>query len=877
MSFSSGQRLGPYEILSALGEGGMGEVFRARDTKLNRDVAIKVLLPAVANDPDRLARFSREAQVLASLNHSNIASIYGIEESGAVTALVMELVEGEDLSQRISRGAIPIDEALPIARQIAEALEAAHDHGIIHRDLKPANIKVRSDGTVKVLDFGLAKTAGPGTRDPGSEHLANSPTLSVHATEAGLILGTAAYMSPEQSAGKAVDRRTDLWAFGVVLMEMLTARQVFKGDTLSHVLAAVLKDEPDWSALPADTPASIHRLLRRCLEKDRKRRLPDAADVRLEIDEAPEPARVSAPRPRASLSFIGPLLAGGLLFAAALWMVGRNPSASSANAVRFAIHDTDQVVISREPRHVAISPDGRLLAFIGFGEGGPRIWIRGLDVLEARPLPGTEGAVSLCWSPDGQSLAFSAAGQVKTTAITGGAPQVVASPRMNILTGFAWGLGGTIFHTGLRGGWTINIKGGAPVNVMPVVSNESYDSAAFLPDGRHFLIAVNSPDRARAGTFAVGVDGGDRTRILDFPTTARYALGHLMFVRDGVLYAQPFDLTRRQLAGTPVPLAESVASAFSASDTGAIAYLPLIASQQAASTQLTWVDRTGRVMGRIEQAGGAASPALSRDGRRLAMNLRTSIWVFELERAVLSRVTTGTTSDFSPSWLPDNQRLVFHRTLFRNGQDAILSAVVGSAAKETVVYELGPDAGLHAHATDVSADGRYLAYETDDRQVVWVRALAGDPGATRHGLPTSAQTQGVFSPDGRWLSYTSDSSGRFEVYVDGVPEPGTRVQVSTNGGNSARWSRDGKELFYLAPDDTLMTVPVLSTQPLEFGQPVPLFKFASAGRGLPAGKPPYDVAPDGQRFIVNAVVRQSDPSQHVLLNWPALLAAKTTP
>jgi Tol biopolymer transport system component len=879
MSLAPGRRLVSYEIISALGAGGMGEVYRARDTKLNRDVAIKVLLPAVANDPDRLARFSREAQVLASLNHPNIAHIHGLEESNGVTALVMELVEGDDLSQRIARGAIPIDEALPIARQIAEALEAAHECGIIHRDLKPANIKVRPDGTVKVLDFGLAKAVGQGSGigDQGSVNAANSPTLSIHATEAGIILGTAAYMSPEQAAGKSVDKRSDLWAFGVVLLEMLTGRQVFKGETVSHVMAAVLKDEPDWSSLPINTPAAVRRLLRRCLEKDRKHRLPDAADIRLEIDEAPEPARASARRPHPRLLVFGSILAGGLLVGAAFWLVGRNPSSSAAGAVRFAVHDTDQVVISRGPREVAISPDGRLLAFIGFGEGGPRIWIRALDAIEARPLPGTEGAVSLCWSPDSQSVAFSAAGQIKTTPVAGGSPQVVAAPRMNILTGFAWGRGDTIIHTGLRGGWVINIKGGPPVNIMPMVSNESYDSAAFLPDGRHFLIAIHSPDSAKAGTFSVGIDGGERTRILEFPTTARYALGHLMFVRDGVLYAQPFDLTKRQLEGTPVPLAESVAAAFSASDTGAIAYLPLIASQQAASTQLSWMDRTGRVLGRIEQAGGAANPALSRDGRRLAMNLRTNLWVFELERAVLSRVTSGTTSDFSPSWLPDNQRLVFHRTLFRNGQDAILSTVVGSAAKETVVYELGPDAGIHAHPTDVSADGRYLAYETDDRQVTWVRALAGDPAPTRHGPATSAQTQGVFSPDGRWLSYTSDSSGRFEVYVDAVPEPGTRIQVSANGGNSARWSRDGRELFYLTPDDTLMAVPIRSTQPLEFGQPAALFRFASAGRGLPAGKPPYDVAADGQRFIVNAVVRQNDPSQHVLLNWPALTAARSTP
>ncbi len=854
----------------------MGEVYRARDTKLNRDVAIKVLLPAVANDPDRLARFSREAQVLASLNHPNIAHIYGIEDA----AIVMELVEGGDLAQRIGRGPIPLDEALPIARQIAEALEAAHEQGIIHRDLKPANIKVRPDGTVKVLDFGLAKAieTGAGLRAPGSDAM-NSPTLSIHATEAGLILGTAAYMSPEQAAGKAVDKRSDLWAFGAVLMEMLTGRQVFNGETVSHVIAAVLKDEPDWSALQTNTPLSIRRLLRRCLEKDRKRRLPDAADVRLEIDEAPESISVSTTRPPAPLMIAASLLVVALIAGAAAWFVASSSTPQSpAGVVRFGIQDTDQVIISRAPRDMAISPDGRQLAFIGFGVGAPQIWIRALDTLAARALPGTEDAVALCWSPDGQSLAFSALAQIKTITLSGGAPQTIATPKMSTFSGFAWGADGTLVYAGLRGVSKVSATGGSPVNLIPAITDETFDSIAFLPDGRHFLIAARSSDPGRAGTFAIALDGGGRTRILEFPTQARYAMGRLMFVRDRVLYAQPFDVMKRQLEGKAVPLAESVDPAFSASDSGAAAYVPLVAAEQTTSTQLSWVDRAGRVISRIDQAGGAAGPALSPNGRRLAMSLRGDIWILELDRAVLSRATNGPTSDFSPSWLPDGQRVIFHRTLVSKAQDAILSALVGSTAAETVVFEPTDDIGVHAHPTDVSSDGRYLAYETGDGRnsvgltsVVSVRALAGDPQATTHGPATSEQSQGAFSPDGRWLSYSSDLSGRFEVYVDGVPEPGTRIQVSANGGHSARWSRGGKELFYLATEGTLMAVPVRSLQPLEFGQPVKLFQFASPGRGRAGGKAPYDVTADGQRFVINAVVRQNEPSILVLLNWPALL------
>ena len=883
MSLVAGTRFGPYEILSALGAGGMGEVYRARDTKLNRDVAIKVLLPAVASDPDRLARFSREAQVLASLNHPNIAHIYGVEEANGVTALVMELVEGEDLSVRIRRGAIQIDEALPIARQIAEALEAAHDHGIIHRDLKPANVKVRPDGTVKVLDFGLAKQ-GSGIGDQGSGGAANSPTLSIHVTEAGIILGTVAYMSPEQAAGKTVDKRSDLWAFGAVLFEMLTGRQAFHGETVSHVIAAVLKDEPDWNALPSDTPTSIRRLLRRSLQKDKKQRLPDAADARLEIDEARGPDSVSTTPSRLPVAIAASLLAVGLIGGAAAWFTARNTApASSAGVVRFSIQDTEQVVISRASDDMAISPDGRRLAFIGFGVGAPQIWVRAIDTLEARALPGTEDAVALAWSPDSQSLAFAAFAEIKTITLTGEPPRLVAPPLMNTFSGFAWGAGGTIAYSGLRGVYTVSATGGTPVMLIPAVTDEAYDVMAFLPDGRHVLIAARSSDPAKAGTFAIDLDGGARTRILDAPTAARYAMGHLMFVRDRILYAQPFDLTRRQLQGKPAPLAESVGSAFSASDNGAIAYVPFAASAQAASTQLSWIDRTGRVIERIGQTGGASAPALSPDGRRVAMSLRTDIWVLELERAVLSRVTNGATSDFSPSWLPDGQHLVFHRNLFRNAQDAIMSAVVGVAAKEAVVFEAPDDTGVHAHPTDVSADGRYLAYETGDGRrtgsltmVVSVRALAGDPHVTVHGPATSEQAQGAFSPDGRWLSYSSDLSGRFEVYVDGVPEPGTRIQVSSNGGHSARWSRDGKELFYLATEGTLMAVPVRSMHPLEFGPPVKLFQFASPGRGRAAGKAPYDVTTDRQRFIIDTVVRQSDPSLQVLLNWPALISEKVT-
>ena len=851
----------------------MGEVYRARDTKLNRDVAIKVLLPEVANDADRLARFRREAQVLASLNHPNIAHIHGLEETNGVTALVLEFVDGEDLTQRIARGPIPVDEALPIARQIAEALEAAHDHGIIHRDLKPANVKVRPDGTVKVLDFGLAKAMDRWEGDGFSRRQADSPTLSIHATEAGIILGTAAYMSPEQAAGTSVDRRSDLWALGVVLFEMLTGRQVFKGETVSHVIAAVLKDEPDWATLPPTTPPSIHRLLQRCLEKDRKRRFADAADARLEIDEALNPSNApnrsnTRARPWAiPASFV----VGGLVVGAAVWALMRSAGVvAPVDVVRFSIHDTDQLIVSRGEHEMALSPDGRMLAFVGFGDGGARIWLRELGSSQARPLAGTEGVRALCWSPDGRSVAFSALGQIKTLALGGGSPRTIAQPGVASL---AWGRDGRIVAPGGQAVYRVDAAGGELEGVVQAEPGESYSSVALLPDGKHLLIAIDSSNPVNAGTFVVGLDGGTPVRVLPFATPARYSLGRLLFVRDRVLYAQSFDLAGLTLEGTPVPLADSVAPAFSVSEHGAVVYLPLTRSQDAAATRLAWIDRGGQVVDTIAQAAGATRPTLSPNNRRLAMVLRGDIWVLELQRGILSRVTTGGVGD--PTWLPDSQRMIFRRLAFRDGKDVIFTIVTGSADKESVVFEPANGASLHVHLTDVSADGRYMAYDTFEPADLFVRALAGDPMVKAHGEGTGAQTQGMFSPDGRLLAYTSSSSGRFEVYVDGVPEPGTRVQVSANGGSSARWRPDGKELFYLAPDGTLTAVPVRSMEPLEFGPPVALFQFFSSIRGAPNGIPSYDVTPDGQRFIVSSIVRQTDPSIEVLLNWPALMTAGT--
>ncbi|MDO8680512.1 MAG: protein kinase, partial [Acidobacteriota bacterium] len=754
-------------------------------------------------------------------------------------------------------------------------------------DLKPANIKLRADGTVKVLDFGLAKAIEPGSgsRAPASVDAMNSPTLSIHATEAGLILGTAAYMSPEQAAGKPVDKRSDLWAFGVVLFEMLTGRQAFGGETVSHVIAAVLKDEPEWAALPPATPEPIRRLLRRCLEKDRKRRCESAADARLEIDDALNPSNLSNqsnlsnPKTRrwavAASFVVGALLAGGVV-----WLVTKNLSSAPGKLVRFAIHDTDHVIVSRLEGDVALSPDGLTIAFVGSGEGAKRIWIRALDALDAHSLPGTDGAAALCWSPDGRLLAFTADGRIKKVALAGGAPDVVTTgvgghPSGRIQgNSLAWGADGTILYTDTQGFWRVPASGGVPARVVPRLTGERHQSSEFLPNGHQYLDAVQSGDPATTGTFVAALDSDTRTRLLPFSTPARYALGHLLFVRDRVLYAQRFDLSTVTLAAEPLPLAENVAPTFGVSATGALAYLSVDAAGQLDFAQLQWMDRAGRVLDRIDLAAGATRPNFSPDGRRLAMQLRGDVRILDLARGVLSRLTSG--GGNAPTWLPDGQRLMIHRSGFHNGKDVIFETPIGVAGKETAVRE--PD-GEHAHPTDVSADGRYLIYEGEesDGSDIWVMVLTGDRKARAYVQTNGIEVQGVLSPDDRWLAYTSDVSGKFEIYVQSFPEPGAPIQVSSNGGGSARWRRDGKELFYLAPDGTMTVVPVRSAQPLEFGLPTPLFHVFTSQIGNPAQIPPYDVTADGQRFIVSAVVRRNDPSLNVLLNWPAIVAAKTKP
>jgi Tol biopolymer transport system component len=896
MALAGGSRFGPYEVVGPIAAGGMGEVYLARDTTLGREVALKVLPDSVARDPERVARFAREARTLAALNHPHIAQIHGFETSGDAPALIMEFVEGATLADRLVGGALPPQEAVAIARQIADALCAAHDQGIVHRDLKPANVKVRSDGTVKVLDFGLAKALGPDVRlrsgDEGSSAAAGSdasqsPTITSPAmlTSAGMILGTAAYMSPEQAKGRPADQQSDVWAFGCVLYEMLTGRRAFEGEDVADTMAAVLRGDPDWNALPTGLPSGVTIALRRSLARDRRDRLRHVGDIRILLDEfgpasatAPVTARTGFGRREA----IAWALAAILLIAtgAAVAMRERPSPAASVEPTVFSIEPPEGIELTGAGNQVSsvFSPDGHRIAFVAQQGGTQAIWLRDLSRLTVDRLAGSERAVLPFWSPDGRSIGFFADDRLRVIDTDTGAVRVVAESSGG---GGAWSADGTIvFARGATGGLVrVPAAGGAvePVTTVdPSDTTTSHRYPSFLPDGRRFVFSVQPRGEVRLGS----LDSSETTLLFAADSQAQVVRpGQIFFVRQGTLYAQGFDLERGVTTGDAVTVERSVLSnagaayhAFSVSDTGHLAYR---AGQIVQETQLTWTDRAGRVIGLAGKPDLYRNPALSPDDARLAVEVtnqaaRTQdIWLLDLGLNVLSRLTVGEGNDVMPVWSPDGARILFASDR-GTGRQAIFRKGANSAAAEELVLDLNPTSTV---PYSWSPDGRLILHRLMNGVFfsTGILATAGNAPPRLYAERDYVLTNAEVSPDGRFVAYTANDSGRFEVFVESFPEPGSRWPVSREGGGHPRWRPDGRELYYYAPDGSLMATPIQPGAASPVGVPTPLFRTRLAGGptstvGFTAQ---YDVTRDG-RFLLNVPV--ADPPRpviHVVLNWAA--------
>ena len=879
MALTAGTRLGPYEIIGTLGAGGMGEVYRATDTNLKRAVAVKVLPASVAADRERLARFQREAEVLASLNHPNIAAIYGLERSDGITALVMELVEGPTLADRIAQGAIPVDEALPIARQIAEALEAAHEQGIIHRDLKPANIKVRPDGTVKVLDFGLAKALEPisGTRIDATA----SPTITSPAmmTGIGVLLGTAAYMSPEQARGKAVDKRSDIWAFGAVLFEMLTGRPVFEGEDVAEILGAVLKTEPDWKRLPRNVPPSVHRLLQLCLEKSPRNRRSDASDVRIDVEHAlKEPQTAVVPsasvprRPRLAWMAAAIIACAAFSGVATWWVV----QPAVLRVVRMAIPAAGPAAlgIDGRDRDLTITPDGRRVIYRGTTN---QVFVRALDEEQPTVLTGLGVPRGLFASPDSEWIGFFDSGiQLRKVAITGGSAELITivegEPR-----GATWGSDDTIVYatnqtsTGLR---RVPAAGGKPTLLTKpdLQRGEDHLWPEFLPGGGAVLFSI--VPTAATGESQIGVldlASGTSKVVLRGGSHATYVpTGHLVYGVNGTVRAVPFDLTRLEVVGTPVTVLDDVVMTNTGAVDLSVAFDGTLAyaagrTIDANARVLVWVDRRGREEPIAASARSYGYPRLAPDGRRVAIELDNQIWVYDIARATLTRSTFEGAVNQNPTWTPDGRRIAFFST--REGPlNLFWQMSDGSGGLERLTSSENTQV-----PKSFSRDGSLLAFHEVSpvtRRDIWVLSMTD---RKPHPFLQTPAIEGApsFSPDGRWIGYVSDESGRPEIYVQPFPGPGRKWQVSTEGGTEPVWSSDGREIFY-RNGRRMMAVPVTTSDGFSPGTPVALFEGDYEASAFPLTGVAYDVTRDRQRFMMVKAIPpapSAPPQINVVLNW----------
>jgi Tol biopolymer transport system component len=871
--------------------GGMGEVYRATDTNLKRQVAIKVLPDAVATDSERLARFQREAEVLASLNHPNIAAIHGLERADGQTALVMELVEGPTLAERIAQGPISVADSLEIAKQIAGALEAAHEQGIIHRDLKPANVKITPTGTVKVLDFGLAKAMEP--TGAMSASISISPTITSPAmTQLGMILGTAAYMAPEQARGKTVDRRADIWAFGVVVFEMLTGRRPFGDDDISMTLAFVMTKEPEWAALPSVTPPGLRRLLRWCLDKDPKRRLQAIGDARVQIEEllsgASEdisaPAR-SGPAPlwRRALPWAvaaGVVAAASLLVAlGAAWRV---PATAEQPVMELEINAPEGTSFGpvRTTASAVVSPDGRQVVLVARAKDGTRmLWLRLLaSASPPRLLPGSENASDPFWSPDGRWVSFTAGGKLKKMSVDGGQPQIIADASGGSL-GTSNADGVTLFSAVGKPIQRVSAAGGVPSPVFELDASRgeiAHNGPQFLPDGNHFLYVSNARE---PGVMFASLDGKTRRFLFavgQSNSPVYYApdpegrTGWLLYsVLGGQLFARSFDPATGEVTGERVPLAESVPGgpSFSASNKGIL----MFRHNRPSPTQLTWFARNGKQVGVVGEAGTLGRPRISPDQQTVAFS-RTSdgnsdVWLLDLARNSPTLFTLEPGAHSNPVWSADGQRLFYSSR--RQNENLLVERPASGLGAERIVTQRG--AGAAALPSAASRDRQWLVVVENSIGQTRLALLSLVDDKSVPVTETASASSGSVSPDGRWLLYTLNSDGRSEVFVRTLPkEAGGSAaagqwQITFSGGAEPKWSADGTEIFYLSPEGALMAVPVESGENFfRPGTPVELFQTREASS--------FDVTTNGQRFLVNQRVSDSsDTPVTVILNWPQLL------